>query len=114
MKYRALSSTGDYTFGLSAVNFLANSPECVAQAVQTRLLLAKGEWFTDIIDGTDYAKILGKTNRVIADQEIKTRILNTPGVKSIDSYTSSVTDRNLQVTATITTIYGVTLVTVSL
>lgn len=107
MRYRALSDTDDYQFGHSQVNFYIDSPACVAQAIKTRLLLMKGEWFTDNTDGTDYAtKITGKTNRAVADEEIRNRVLNTPGVQSIDGYFSSVANRNLTVTMTVTTDYG--------
>jgi hypothetical protein len=103
MIYRALDANGDYQIG----TFLANSPACVAQAVQTRLALWQGEWFLDTTDGTPYMQdIIGiRTNY---DFEIRSRILNTPGVVSIVDYQSSVINRTLSVSGTIDTIYGVT------
>lgn len=60
MRYRKLNTNGDYTFGQAQSNFYVNTPEAVAQAVKTRLLLIQGEWFLDVSEGTPYsAKILG-------------------------------------------------------
>ncbi len=102
MKYRTLDSNGDYVVG----QFLVNTPEAVAQAVQTRLLLWKGEWFLDTSDGTPWLQdILGHNTNY--DLEIQERILDTPGVNEIVSYSSSVSSgRALSVTATLNTEYG--------
>lgn len=111
MKYRALTSTGDYQMGQGSAQWLVNTPEAVAQAVQTRLRLMTGEWFLDTTEGTDYAnKILGTGTTGSYDLEIRERILDTTGVVSIDEYSSSIdtTVRALTVSATITTIYGTT------
>lgn len=106
-RVRALSSTGDYTFGQSASNFLANDAAMVAQNIGTRLRLLQGEWFLDVTQGTAYATaILGKGTKLLYDQAIKARILGTVGVNAIISYSSAVVDRQLEVTATVNTIYG--------
>lgn len=112
-RVRALSATGDYTFGQGSANYLVNSSAMVAQNVQTRLLLMQGEWFLDITEGTPYATaILGKGTKSLYDQAIKTRILGTFGVNSIVEYSSELQNRLLSVTATIDTIYGpITVVT---
>lgn len=111
MRYRRLSSDGDYVFGQGTSNFLIDSPECVAQAIKTRLLLLRGEWFVDTSDGTPYATdILGKSNKTIRDREIRARILETPNVTEITEYSSSVVDRALSVTATVNTAFGQTTV----
>lgn len=113
MRYRALDENGDYSFGQGQGNFLVNSPACVAQAVNTRLLLLTGEWFLDVTDGTPYAeKILGKSNQLTRDAAIRARILGTPNVTEIVEYASSVdAARALAVTATINTAFGQTTVT---
>lgn len=114
MKYRKLDANGDYTFGHGSADFLRNTPDAVAQAVQTRLNLFTGEWFLDITDGTPWnPSVLGKTSQPAYDGAIRNRILGTPGVQQIDSYTSTFdgNTRRLTVTATITTIYGQTTVT---
>ena len=107
MRYRALDENGDYSFGYSAANFLVDSPDTVAQAVQTRLGLIAGEWFLDTTEGTPYyTEILGKGTYLTYDNAIQTRILGTPGVVSLVAYSSSVNGRSLVVSATVDTIYG--------
>lgn len=102
MNYRQLDANGDYQLGI----FLSNSPATVAQAVQTRLLLWRGEWFLDVTDGTPYMQdILGHSTNY--DLEIQDRILGTPGALEITSYSSSVVNRSLSVQCTINTLYGV-------
>jgi CubicO group peptidase (beta-lactamase class C family) len=107
MKVRALSTDGDMRFGRSAIDFLANTPETVAQVVRTRLLLLTGEWFLDQTSGTDYAgRILGAHTQATYDQAIRERILGTQGVLGIADYSSTLTNRRLSVSATIDTAYG--------
>jgi len=101
MRYRALDTDGDYQLGVT----LTDSPEAVGQAVRTRLLLWKGEWFMNNKDGTPYMQgILGHNTQY--DLEIKARILGTKGVKEILNYSSSVINRALSVQCTLNTIYG--------
>jgi len=114
MRYRREDSDGDYTFGQGDNSFLINSPECVAQAVKTRFLLWRGQWFLDTTTGTPYIQaILGKHAPDVYNLAIRDRIQGTPGVNSIISFDTSVNgdSRRVTFTATIDTIYGTTLVT---
>jgi hypothetical protein len=109
MRYRALDGNFDYTFGQSAQNFLVNTPGCVAQAVYTGLLLFEGEWFLDLTVGMPwYQSVVGNNTSALYDTAIKTQILNTQGVASIVTYSSSLNrvTRTLTVNATILTIYS--------
>lgn len=111
MRYRKLSPTGDYTFGSGQLNFFINTPEAVAQAVKTSLLLWIGEWYLNIEEGTPYMQgILGKHTQATMDATIKKRIGSVQGVTSIDNYVSSIDPetRKASVSATLNTIYGVT------
>ncbi|QEE24532.1 hypothetical protein CS053_08470 [Rhodanobacter glycinis] len=117
MRYRKLDENGDYTFGNSSADFYIDEPEAVSQAVQTRLELFTGEWFLDTSDGTPWnTDVLGKNTSASYDMVIKERILGTPGVMSIDSYSSTLdrNTRNLAVAATVTTQYGKTTVQATL
>lgn len=108
MRYRKLSASGDYVVGQP---FLVNTPETVAQAVMTRLRLWLGEFFANTADGTPWlTEILGPRATRSADTAIKARILGTPGVTSLASYSSSFNgqSRALTVTATLNTLYGTT------
>lgn len=118
MRLRRQSSSGDYTFGQNAANFLVDSagnPEAVAQSIQTRLLLLQGEWFINTQSGVLYStQILGKGTRGTYDQAFKTAILGTNGVTEIISYSSDLdhSTRTLTVAAVVNTIYGpITVVT---
>lgn len=109
MRYRALDANGDYVIGRSG-QFLANSPQCVAQAIMTRLRQFVGEWFLDTSDGTPYmTEILGTGTQNTRDFAIKDRITGTPGVSSILSYQSNVdATRAMTVSVVVDTIYGAT------
>lgn len=108
MQYRKLDANGDYVLGPNA--FLANSPETVAQAVETRLKLWLSEWFVDTKDGTPWnEKVLGKRlPGKNPDVAIKQRILGTPGVTQITAFSSSFDGdtRKYSAAATIDTLYG--------
>jgi hypothetical protein len=111
MRYRKQDANGDYVWGHQQNDFWLNTPDGVAQAVKTRLLLFVGEWFLDVTDGTPWTtKVLDKYTKDQYDDAIQDRILGTPGVVQITSYSSSVntSTRVLTVTASINTQYGST------
>ena len=111
MRYRKLDANGDYSFGGQQADFYRDSPDAVAQAVQTRLLLLLGEWFLDITEGMPWStEVLGKYTGDTYDSAIRQRILGTPGVTELTDYSSTLDSvkRTLTVTATINTIYGST------
>ena len=112
MKYRALDANGDYVFGQRVPNFLIDSPQAVAQAVDTRLRLMQGEWLLDTEEGTPYLqKILGTGTLYTKDSAIQERVLNTPGVESLETYYSTMNGRDFVVSLKIDTIYGTAVVT---
>lgn len=113
MRVRAQTPDGDYTFGNSQGNFLIDSPAAVAQRIQTRLRLLRGEWFLDDTDGTPYAtEILGAHTKPLYDLAIQERVLRTEGVKGIVEYNSLLDDetRALSVTMRVNTDFGETTV----
>lgn len=109
MRYRKLSSDGDYVFGSGKNDFLVNSPEAVAQAILTRLKLWLGEWFADTSDGTGWNQsIVGKHSKNLYELTLHQRVLETPGVKSIVDFQSALDPdtRRLTVSMTVNTIFG--------
>ena len=96
-------------FGHGDADYLKNSPECVAQAVVTRLRLLRGEFFLDLTEGTPYAPaVLGKHTKASYDFALRRRVLETEGVTAIEEY-ESVFDgetRRLTVNIRIDTSYG--------
>lgn len=109
MRYRKLSPEGDYVFGAGLGEFLVDVPEAVGQAVGTRLLLASGEWFLDVNEGTPYAtQILGTGTQQLYDQAVQERILDTPDVTGILKYSSTLdSKRKLTINCTIDTEFGI-------
>ena len=107
MKVRKLTSEGDYMLGHGALDFYQDSADGVAQNVGTRLALWRGTWFIDTTEGTPWLQqVLGKKEAV--DVVLRTRILETPGVLSIESFDAILDSntRRLSVTATINTQFG--------
>lgn len=85
-----------------------NSPDCVGQAILTRLKLIAGEWFLNVREGTPYfGQILGENTRPLYDQAIRERILGTPNVLSILEYQSilDANSRKLSVQASVLTAF---------
>lgn len=114
MRYRKLDANGDYTFGNSAADMLINTPETVGQAIDTRLGLFVGEWFADTADGTDwFGKILGHGATELYALELRQRVLETPGVTRIISFTPTFdpNKRQLDVEMFVDTQYGQTSLT---
>lgn len=113
MRYRRENADGDYTFGQGDESWLINSPEAVAQAVKTRFMLWRGQWFLDITEGTPWVQsVLGKQKAEIYELAIRRRILETRGVNAIIDFSTSVNTRTRRVvfSATLDTRYGTTTV----
>lgn len=109
MRYRQLDVNDDYTLGGGLSAFYVNTPDAVAQAVKTRLALWQAEWFLDTSDGTNWpTSVLGRNTQATRDAVIRNRILQTPGVNVILSYSSSLdrATRTFNVSVTLDTIYG--------
>lgn len=114
MRTRPLSPTGDYTIGKP---WYVNNPQAVAQTISTNLKLWLGEWFADTSDGTPYlTQVLGERYNKTPDAAIKRRILGTPGVTQLISYSSQFDgkSRTLTVNATVQTQYSVTPISVTI
>lgn len=114
MRIRKLDKDGDFVFGGNRKAYFENSPDGVAQNIRTRLELWKGAWFLDTSEGLDWAtRVLTKSNRKIYDQEIRSRILGTKGVRAITAYESvfDADKRKVIITAEVLTDYGTTKLT---
>jgi len=90
MRVRKTDATGDMIFGGNQVSFHRDSPDAVAQVVDSRLHLWIGEWFLDLDEGTPYqTQVLGKYTEKTRDPEMRARILASPGVTELKSYNST-------------------------
>ena len=109
--YRKLDENGDYTFGRR--NAFVADAEAVAQAVKTRLLHFKGEWWENILDGTPFfQEVAGQffpsaDNAAQVDLIFSERILGTRGVREITVFDSQIDPQTRTYSASITalTIY---------
>lgn len=112
MRYRKLSATGDYMFGNSQADFLVNSPEAVAQAIETTLRLFLGEWYLNVNDGTPWLEgVFGYNSKDEADETLQAAVLGVQGVQNLTNWTSSVdpqTRKYTSISAVVDTIYGQT------
>lgn len=111
MRYRALDSDGDYSFGKNMQDFLSDT-DAVVQAVNTNLKLLQGEWWEDLSEGLPlFQNILSNSGSVdhvkAVDMLIQERILSTQGVRKIVDYISNSENRSYSALCTIETLYGV-------
>lgn len=108
-RVRKLDANGDYTIGQGEINFWINSPAGVAQNIKTRLSLFEGEWFLDQSIITPMTQeILGYGTASLRDIAIKTVILQTNDVTSIETYSSQVNNstREFTVSGTVMTTFS--------
>jgi len=111
MRVRALTASGDYSFGQGSDNYLVDSRAAVAQEVQTTLLLFQGEWFLDTTVGVPwFTQVVGVGTIPSYDQVIKQAIQNVEAVTGIVNYSSNLNRaiRNLPVSGAIVTQFGIT------
>jgi hypothetical protein len=116
MRVRQLSSTGDFTFGNGLLNFYIDTPQTVAQVVQTSLLLFLGEWYLDQTVGMPWLEgVIGKHNQATADVTVQDFILGVQGVVDISEYASidSQDVRSYAAECTLDTLYGPTTLEIS-
>jgi len=108
--------THDISLEDNQMRLTASVEELTRQKVAVTLLAFRGEWFANqtygvpyLQQGTNTLQLLGKTNKNIADTEIKDAILTRDGVVSITKYESSLdSQRNLIVSAEVLTETGET------
>lgn len=110
MRYRQLTSTGDYIFGQGNLDYVKDR-EAVSQAIQTRLKLLLGEWWEDLEDGLPlFQTILLQRNNDdgirTVDLLIQERVLTTPHVTGITSFRSEVKNGQYQAWVTVDTTFG--------
>ena len=112
MRYRKLSDSGDYLFGNGQKDFLINSPEAVAQAVETTLRLFWGEWYLNTNDGTPWLQgVFGYHSQEQADETLIQIILGVQAVQNLTNWSSTFdpTNRSYKsISGILFTIYGQT------
>lgn len=76
MRVRALSGSGDWTFG-KGQNDYKTANAAIAQAIQSRLLSFLGDCFFDSGAGIDWFNLLGSKNEIALNLAVSATILNT-------------------------------------
>lgn len=103
---RALDKNGDWEFGRGLSSY-KRSQEAVIQNLLTKLKEWKFDCFFAQNSGIDYKNRLGKTNQKRPlDQDIRRIIMSTDGVISLNSFDSTLVNRNYKANFNITTVYS--------
>ncbi len=107
MRVRALTPTGDWSFGKGA-NDYKRDQSAIAQNLQTRILSFLGDCFFDLNAGIDWFNLLGGKDQLQLNLAISTVMLNTEGVTGILQVLALVDEsRNFTVQYQVQTIYSV-------
>lgn len=105
MIIRALSSTGDATFGQGRENFLSGQ-NAVALNIRTRLYCFLRDCFFDIQSGIDWIRFMSVPT---TSQEIQLScrgvVLQSYGVVKINNITAAVVNRSIVICMNIDTIF---------
>lgn len=105
-----LDENRDLLVSDNQIYLTAEGTESIAQRLGIRLRFFYREWILDRSEGTKWFETVLKKNadQFLVDQELRKRVLNTPQIKSIESWDSTL-DRSLReysVTATVRTTLG--------
>jgi phage baseplate assembly protein W len=104
-----LDSTGDLDLSSLGLVLLDTKEAALRQRLQIVLRTYQGEWFMNTTTGLPYFSdpFINKPDKVAVDNVIKTAIINTEGVVSLDEYTSSLnSNRDLNVSFSATSETG--------
>ena len=107
MIVRALTSTGDWTYGTGAQNYLQNAA-AVAQCIQTGLKSFLGNCFFATNAGIDWFDFLSGKSQVLLNLAIATQILNTQNVTGIQMLIVNLDTltRNITIEYSASTVYS--------
>lgn len=94
-----LDGTGDLDLSSLAIKLESDVSKMTAQRLKIRLRMIKGEWFLNTSSGVPYlsAPFTDKNNKPAVDNIIKTKIIGTEGIISLNKYSSEIIDRHLKV-----------------
>ena len=104
---RALDGNHDWEYG-AGKNSYKKDKEALSQNIKTRLLSFLGDCFFSLESGIDWFNILGAKDLTLVNLSVKSTILNTFGVTSINevNVTLDPTTRELRLTYSVNTVYG--------
>lgn len=105
MKVRGIDANGDFTFGQGLSDYKTDQ-EAVKQQIKTRLLEWVGDCFFAADAGIDWATRLNPNQQNLLEQDIKSIILKTVGVVELITLSIVFTQRVLETSYVIRTIYS--------
>lgn len=106
MIFRNLDSNFDWTFGAGLNNY-ASGDQAIGLNIQTRYKSWIGDCFFDQKTGIDWANRLGSKNqRDLLESDIKKLISQSFGVTGINSFVTTLDDRNFTAVYNIRTIFS--------
>lgn len=106
MIVRALSPTGDWTFGQGTSNYLSGN-QAIEQEIQTTLNSFLGNCFFAATSGIDWYNLLGNKNQLAIVLAINAALLKVPGVTGILQTNVTInSNRNFSLSYSVTTIYS--------
>lgn len=85
---RATDSDGDWTFGAGKNNYKSGNA-AMAQLIRSRLLMFVADCFFDLEAGVDWFNLLGSKNQQALNFNIKSVIINTENVVSVQEVSQS-------------------------
>ncbi len=110
MRTRRINENNDWLLGAGRQSYVSGT-EAVAQKVLTRLQSFKGNWFLNQDAGIDWLTEMElRHQQPQLESSVKSTILNTQGVKTLDAFSVSLDAKNrkFSITTRYTDIYGVT------
>ena len=106
MRFRNLTNNNDWDFGRGLQSY-ASDADAIALNVKTRLQSWIGDCFFDMVTGIDWQNRLARFGQEpYLREELQKLILETDGVLSIESISTSMEGRSLIAQYTINTIYS--------
>lgn len=105
MRFRNLTDN-DWNFGKGRNDYL-NQKDATKANIKTRVLSWQQDCFFDLGAGVDWVNGLGKKGqRDLLEQQIRNVILQTQDVTGINSFTSTLQNRQLSVQYEVSTTFG--------
>jgi hypothetical protein len=105
MIIRRNDDNGDWQYGRGKADYLKDE-DALKQNLKTRLASWLRDCFFDLNAGVDYNNYLDIGSKSFLDLNVKQVILQTADVIKINTYESTIEERELTITANIYTIYG--------
>jgi hypothetical protein len=101
----------DVSYGRGFQSYAINTPGAVGLAALTRMEMWTGQWFNNLADGMAWQNgVLGPRTSGTRDALVRARLLGTPNVNAIASFSSSfnTTTRIYSWSVSLQTAYGTT------